>query len=106
MNVDASGYSPNSFVIKTRVPVKWNVNVKQLTGCNQEIVMNAYNIDVKLKQGLNVIEFTPDKIGTISFSCGMGMLRGSFIVSDTGTASQQQVQAATPAKGSSCGCGR
>lgn len=80
MDVDASGYNPNSFVIKQGVPVTWNINVKQLTGCDQELIMNAYGIDIKLKQGLNTAQFTPNKTGTISFSCGMGMLRGSFIV--------------------------
>lgn len=105
MDVDASGYSPNSFVLKKGIPVKWNVNVKQLTGCNEEIVMNAYGIDVRLKQGMNIINFTPDKAGTISFSCGMGMLRGSFVVTDNGTATQQQVQAATPSSSRGCGCG-
>ena len=115
MNVDSSGYSPNSFVLKKGVPVKWNVDVKQLTGCNSELVVNDYGIDVKLKKGLNLIEFTPDKIGTIRFSCGMGMIRGSFIVTETGTASQQQVTASSPkssggtctmgANGGGCGCG-
>jgi len=105
MNVDASGYHPNSFVIKQGISVKWNVNVKQLTGCNQELVMNAYGIDARLKQGLNVFEFTPTKIGTIQFSCGMGMLKGSFVVTETGTATQQQVTAATPKTSGSCGCG-
>jgi sulfite exporter TauE/SafE/copper chaperone CopZ len=112
MNVDASGYSPNSFVLKKGVPVKWNVNVKQLTGCNSELVMNTYNINARLKQGLNVFEFTPDKIGTIQFSCGMGMIRGSFIVTETGIASQEEITSNTPATGASCsmdagggGCG-
>ena len=105
MDVSSNGYDPNSFVIKKGVPVKWNVNVKQLTGCNQELVMNAYGIDVRLKQGLNVLEFTPDKTGNIQFTCGMGMLRGSFIVTETGTASQQQVAAATPKAGASCSMG-
>jgi len=103
MDVGASGYNPNSFVIKPNIPVKWNVNVNQLTSCNSELVMNEYEIDVRLKQGLNVVQFTPTKTGTISFSCGMGMLRGSFIVTDTGTATQQQVAAATPKKGMTCG---
>ncbi len=103
MQVSGSGYSPNSFVLKKGIPVKWNVDVTQLTGCNSELVVAAYNIDKNLKQGLNVIEFTPDKVGTISFTCGMGMLRGSFIVTETGTASQSEVQAATPAKGMQCG---
>jgi uncharacterized membrane protein YgcG len=105
MEVSGAGYSPNSFVIKKGVPVKWNVNVKELTGCNQELVLNQYKIDKNLKTGLNVIEFTPDKTGTIPFSCGMGMLRGSFIVTESGTASSEEVKAATPAKGMQCGMG-
>ena len=105
MQVSASGYSPNSFVIKKGVPVEWNVEVTELTGCNEELVMNAYGIDVQLKQGLNVLKFTPDKVGTIQFSCGMGMLRGSFIVTDDGTATQQQVASATPKSSRGCGCG-
>ncbi|VVB83096.1 putative copper-exporting P-type ATPase A [uncultured archaeon] len=111
MNVDASGYHPNSFVIKQGIPVKWNVNVQQLTGCNSELILNQYGIDKRLNPGLNVIEFTPDKIGTMQFSCGMGMLRGSFIVTESGTATQQQVATATQKSSGSCnmnnggGCG-
>lgn len=105
MNMDTRGYHPNSFVIKNGIPVKWNIDVTELIPCNNEIIMNAYGIDVKLKQGLNVIEFTPTKTGTITFTCGMGMLRGSFIVTDTGTATQQEVQAATPTAGGSCSMG-
>jgi sulfite exporter TauE/SafE/copper chaperone CopZ len=105
MDVSGSGYSPNSFVIKKGIPVKWNVNVKQLTGCNQELVLNQYGIDKNLKVGLNVIEFTPDKEGTISFTCGMGMLRGSFIVTEDGTATQDQINANIPPAGSSCSMG-
>ena len=105
MDVSSSGYSPNSFVIKKGVPVEWNVNVKQLTGCNQELVMNAYGIDVNLKQGINVIKFTPDKTGTLSFTCGMGMLKGTFIVTANGTATQNQVNAAAQQKSNTCSMG-
>ncbi|VVB79165.1 putative copper-exporting P-type ATPase A [uncultured archaeon] len=105
MDVSASGYSPNSFVLKEGIPVVWNVNVKQLTSCNQELILQQYGIDKSLKEGLNVIEFTPDKEGTLPFSCGMGMLRGSFIVTTDGTATQSQVKASTPKAGSSCSMG-
>lgn len=110
MNIDY-GYNPNSFAIKKGVPVKWNIDVPQLTGCNSELIMSDYGIDVKLKQGLNVVQFTPNKVGTIRFHCKMGMLSGSFIVTETGTANQQQLAAVTPASGGSCnmnnggGCG-
>ena len=105
MQVDSSGYSPNSFVIQVGTPVKWNVQVTELTGCNQELVMREYGIDKQLQKGLNVIEFTPTKTGTISFTCGMGMLHGSFVVTKDGSATQQEIAAATPKASSSCGCG-
>jgi len=85
MNIDTQGYHPSTFVIKKGIPVKWKINVTELTPCNNEIIMNTYKIDVKLKQGINIIEFTPDKTETIGFSCGMGMLRGSFIVTEAET---------------------
>ena len=105
MDVDASGYSPNSFVVKLGVPVRWNVNVKQLTSCNQELVLNQYGIDRNLKKGLNVIEFTPNKEGTLAFSCGMGMLRGSFVVTNSGQATQSQIQAASAPSSGGMTCG-
>jgi sulfite exporter TauE/SafE/copper chaperone CopZ len=105
MDVDASGYKPNSFVLKRGVPVKWNINVKQLTGCNSELVANEYGININLKAGKNLAEFTPNKIGTFTFSCGMGMIRGSFIVTETGQATQQEIKSATPKSAGGCGCG-
>lgn len=107
MQIGYSGYSPNSFIIKNNVQVIWNVQVNELTACNERILMKEYNIDVQLKKGKNTIEFTPTKTGTVIFTCGMGMLKGSFLVTDTGEATKEQIEAATPKNtGSSCGCGR
>jgi sulfite exporter TauE/SafE/copper chaperone CopZ len=105
MDVTYAGYSPNSFVLKKGIPVKWNINVKQLSSCNGEIIVNDYNLDIKLKEGLNIVKFTPNKAGTIRWSCWMGMLRGSFVVTETGTASQQQIKESTPSSGGSCNMG-
>ena len=105
MEVDRYGWEPNSFVLKKGIPVKWIIDVKQLTGCNNEIVVPSYNIDIKLKRGINTVEFTPEKVGTIRWSCWMGMIPGSFIVTDTGTASQREIESATPVASGSCGCG-
>jgi plastocyanin domain-containing protein len=80
MNVDYSGYSPQVLLIKPGIPVRWEINVEKLSGCNSVIVMNDYNIRKNLKIGLNIIEFTPLKEGEIYFSCSMNMLRGKFIV--------------------------
>jgi sulfite exporter TauE/SafE/copper chaperone CopZ len=105
MEVTRSGWQPNSFVLKKGVPVKWNINVKELTGCNNEIIVKDYNLNFKLKSGLNVIEFTPDKTGTVRWSCWMGMIPGSFVVTETGQASQQEIAQATPKSSGGCGCG-
>jgi len=107
MEVNRYGWEPRSFVLKKGIPAKWNIDVKELTGCNNEIVVPAYNIDIKLKKGLNVVEFTPEKTGTIPWSCWMGMIPGSFVVTETGSASQEQIAEAAPQASGSCGgsCG-
>lgn len=105
MDVDRKGWNPNSFVLKKGVPVRWKVNVKELTGCNNEIIVKDYNLDVKLKEGLNIIEFTPDKTGTVRWSCWMGMIPGSFIITETGQATQQQINSAKPKSSGGCGMG-
>jgi plastocyanin domain-containing protein len=33
-----------------------------------------------MQAGENIIRFTPQKEGTINFSCWMGMVRGKFVV--------------------------
>jgi len=105
MEVNRYGWEPASFVLKKGVPVKWNIDVKELTGCNNEIIVRDYGIDIKLKKGMNIVEFTPDKAGTIRWSCWMGMIPGSFVVTETGTASEQELAAADPGPASSCGGG-
>lgn len=107
MDVNRYGWEPKSFVLKKGVPVKWNINVKELTGCNNEIIVRDYDLDIKLKKGMNTVEFTPDKEGTVRWSCWMGMIPGSFVVTDTGEASYEQLNAATPKSSGSCGgsCG-
>ena len=104
MNVTSKGWEPNSFVLKKGIPVKWEINGQQINGCNNEIIVREYNLDIKVKQGLQTIEFTPDKEGTIRWSCWMGMIPGQFIVTDDiGNVSADSVPELP--SGGSCGCG-
>ena len=80
MDLTFGGYSPNLLYIKRGVPARWIINVKQMSGCTNEIIMPEYNIRKKLKYGENIIEFTPKKVGEIKFSCWMKMVWGKFIV--------------------------
>lgn len=81
MSVTSYGYEPSTFRIRSGTPVRWEIDAKELSGCSQTITIPSLHIEKGLQKGINIIEFTPsDTRGTIPFSCGMGMLRGTFIV--------------------------
>lgn len=80
MTVDASGWNPDIFVLKKGAAVQWNINVKELTNCNKEILVKDYGLDIKLKNGTNIVEFTPNNTGAIRWACWMDMIPGTFIV--------------------------
>lgn len=83
MNLTYRGYSPNVLYVKKDVPVRWIINVKEMSGCTNEIILHGkYNIRKKLQLGENIIEFTPDAAGEIKFSCWMKMVWGKFIVTE------------------------
>jgi len=119
MDVTSAGWEPNNFVLKKGVPVKWIINGKELNGCNSGINVPAYNLNFSIKAGEQTIEFTPDKVGVIQWSCWMGMIQGTFVVrEDVGIDStgkviltaqiQQQATAdlaTAPKKTGGCGCG-
>jgi len=80
MEVNRYGFVPSTFELKKGVPVKWIINGKELTGCNNAIQVPSLGMEFKIKKGEQIIEFTPKQAGTIRWSCWMGMIKGSFIV--------------------------
>ena len=111
MDVTNNGWEPNSFVLKTGVPVKWIITGKEITGCNNEIIVPEYNLDFKIQPGEQAIEFTPTKAGVVRWSCWMGMIQGQFLVKDDTTSSSSPTEefplpAAPKAGGCGCGMGR
>jgi len=76
----ANGYRPNNLTIKKGVPVKWVITSTNPYNCSSYITLPNLGIARALRQGKNVIEFTPEKTGTIKFTCSMGMYRGYFNV--------------------------
>lgn len=111
MTVD-NGWLPGSFVVKTGVPVRWNVYVKQFGGCINGLHASDLGIDWRFQQAgeTRTFEFTPTKAGTIYFTCLMGMARGQIEVRDdvtvSGAAATNTAAANNPAKKTGgCGCG-
>lgn len=110
MTVTDSGYSPNELVVRTGIPVRWEIN-NQATGCASSLVASSIGINGVLRPGANVFRFTPSQSGNIPFSCSMGMYRGEFVVAKDGTYGQATnapfMRATAPVKqaGSACGSG-
>ena len=75
-----NAYLPAEYVLRKGVPVKWIINVKQLSTCNREIVVPALNLTIDLRMGLQMVEFTPENAGTLPWSCYMGMIPGTFVI--------------------------
>ncbi|MBR9691589.1 hypothetical protein GOV06_02285 [Candidatus Woesearchaeota archaeon] len=110
MEVNRYGWEPDKFVLKKGVPVKWIINGKEINGCNNAIQVPKLGLKFDIKRGEQVIEFTPDKEGVISWSCWMGMIPGVFIVKDNidisdDVAVQKELAAAPKLKAGSCGGG-
>ena len=82
MSQKTNGYNPSKFTIKKGVPVKWIVTSESIYSCASSIVSQQLGIRTSLKLGENIFEFTPTQVGTIRFSCSMGMYTGSFNVID------------------------
>ena len=76
--VDSGDYHP--FIVQKGIPVRWTVSAKaeDLNGCNNPLTVPQYGIRKMLVPGDNLIEFTPDKDGTIAYTCWMGMISSSI----------------------------
>jgi uncharacterized protein len=83
MELTYFGYKPNVLYIKKGVPVRWVIDVKQMSGCTNAIMIESLGIKKYLQYGENIIEFTPpDNVSEIKFSCWMRMVWGKFVITD------------------------
>jgi sulfite exporter TauE/SafE/copper chaperone CopZ/plastocyanin domain-containing protein len=75
-----------AITVQQGVPVRWTINAPQgsINGCNNRMNIREYKIEHRFTPGENVIEFTPAKTGRLSYSCWMGMIRGSITVVEEG----------------------
>lgn len=83
MTQERDGYNPNKFTIQKDIPVKWIISSTEPYSCASSIIVPQFRIARALSAGENIIEFTPTEIGTIRFSCNMGMYTGKFTVVET-----------------------
>jgi sulfite exporter TauE/SafE/copper chaperone CopZ len=74
MKVVGLDYQPSQFTVVAGVPVEWRVDGRKSGGCGQVLVVPQLDIVEYLSASeITTLTFTPQKEGTISFTCGMGM---------------------------------
>lgn len=75
-------------MVKAGAPARWNNRAGDgaIGGRNAKAVLRDYDREVELEPGDNIVEFAPETPGTCSFSCRMGMIRGTVTVAAKGTA--------------------
>ena len=75
------GYSPDVVVVKRGVPVRLEFFRDETASCSDQVILGDFGIARDLPAfKTTAIEFTPDKTGEFSFTCGMNMLHGKLVV--------------------------
>ncbi len=74
--------TPRQIVLQKGVPVKWKIHNSGEQTCVTEVVVPKLGLDIPLKKGEQIVEFTPQQEGLITWSCSMGMTSGTFLVVD------------------------
>ena len=75
------GYSPDVILVKAGSPVRLNFYRDETASCSDRVVFGDFGITRDLPAfKTTTIEFTPDKTGEFTFTCGMSMMRGKLIV--------------------------
>ena len=81
ITVTSGGYKTDVNTLKLGEPVTLKLITKDVRSCALAFTIPAYNINKILPStGTTTIEFTPTKLGNLTFTCSMGMYSGSFNV--------------------------
>ena len=75
-------YKP--IVVQKGIPVKWIITIKggDLSGCNNKLYIEEYDLTSELNFGENIIEFTPNNTGKFRYTCWMNMIKSNIYVVD------------------------
>ncbi|MEK6918828.1 MAG: cupredoxin domain-containing protein [Nanoarchaeota archaeon] len=72
-------YYPNTIRVKMGLPVSITLD-SSVSGCFRSFVIPDFGVDELSSSPSDTINFTPDKKGSFTFRCGMGMGTGTLIV--------------------------
>lgn len=83
IRVDKSGFSPSSIDAEAGHKLNLVFNRADKNNCGSTVVFAKQKIRKALPVGKDVVvSITPTESGQITFACGMGMYKGSIVVSE------------------------
>lgn len=75
------GYSPDVIEVERGKLVQLNFYRDEENSCSEELLLPDFSIRRDLPAfKTTLVELLPQQTGTFTFTCGMGMLRGSLVV--------------------------
>lgn len=77
---DSFTYAPDVLRVRKGVPVEWSIFGGEFLGCANTLISPGLGVNTYIRSGMNTVRFTPQKEGKFTFSCSMGMIRGTMIV--------------------------
>ena len=75
-------YAPDVLRVQKGVPVEWSIFGGEFLGCANTLISPALGVNTYIRPGINTVRFTPQRAGKFTFSCSMGMIRGTMIVTE------------------------
>ncbi|HVS31870.1 MAG TPA: cupredoxin domain-containing protein [Thermoanaerobaculia bacterium] len=79
----AGNYSPAEITVTEGTPVRINFIRESAANCGGKVVFPELGFERDLPAGkTTIVEFLPKKSGALSFTCGMGMMKGSIVVNN------------------------
>ena len=75
------GYDPETIYAEAGLPLRVVFSREESSSCSEQVVFPAFGKSATLPQGKKVaVNLLPVTPGEYEFSCGMGMLHGTLIV--------------------------
>ncbi|MDR0400194.1 MAG: sulfite exporter TauE/SafE family protein [Treponema sp.] len=98
VNSTLSGNRYPAITVRAGMPVRWIINAPagSVNGCNNRMILREYGIEHRFRSGENVVEFSPPRTGKFSYSCWMGMIRGSITVVEPGAIPESPADSGDP----------
>ncbi len=96
---DAGGYSPDNIVIYAGYPTTWTVESSDTNSCAASLWAPGVNIRARLSKGANTFELPALPVGTLDYTCAMGMYSARITVVDRPADETGAIPAAPAAAG-------